>query len=173
MKLYRIAAHGWAGTQADAKATAKDQGALWRPVEVPTDKPTLLAWLNDEANFPLHLPLDPDGEHAAKRELAEEQLSGAPDEGRFWEVGPHTKDPPRVSPAFLGDLKSQAEFVPISKSAAIAASYGACPKCQRKWTAQVLSGIATASIDELQLIAESIKRHVGELREGIEEGTRQ
>lgn len=130
-------------------------------IDVPNQPEQLAAWLNERQVPPI------------AGEEPEQQLSGAPDEGRFWEVGPPTKDPPRISPAFLGDLKSQAEFVPISKSAAIAASYHACPKCQRKWTAQVLSGIATASLDDLQLIAESIKRHVGELREGIEEGTRQ
>jgi hypothetical protein len=67
VKLYRIAftdrksGEGkvrWAGTQAAAKAAFKelvaehdrfnvDQPA---PVDVPTDKPGLLAWLNDNAN---------------------------------------------------------------------------------------------------------------------------
>lgn len=45
MKLYRILGHAWAGTQADAKAASKEHKAPWRAVEVPTDKPGLLAFL--------------------------------------------------------------------------------------------------------------------------------
>ncbi len=48
MKLYRIAGLGWTGTQAEARAEAKHHGTAWQPVEVPTDKPGLIAWLNDE-----------------------------------------------------------------------------------------------------------------------------
>lgn len=134
-------------------------------IDVPSSPAELASWLNLRR-------VGPTGSTLAQ-EKADEQLASAPHDARFWEVGPPTKEPPRVAPAFLGDLKSQAEFVPISKSAAIAASYDGCPKCHRTWTAQVLLGIGTASIDDLQLIAEAIKRHVGELRQGIEEGTRQ
>lgn len=49
----------WAGTQADAKQAAKDmqvefpncQKPVITPVEFPTDKTGLLAWLNDNKNF--------------------------------------------------------------------------------------------------------------------------
>lgn len=44
MKLYRKADGTWAGTQADAGKGAAS-------VEVPTDKPSLLAWLNENAVF--------------------------------------------------------------------------------------------------------------------------
>lgn len=40
MKLYRKTDGTWAGTQAEA-------GKGFEPVEVPTDKPGLIAWLND------------------------------------------------------------------------------------------------------------------------------
>lgn len=54
MKLYRISNEsglviGWAGTQADAKTTAKDKNGDWKETEVPTDKPSLLSWLNTHA----------------------------------------------------------------------------------------------------------------------------
>ena len=45
MRLYRIGAV-WRGTQADAKAEAKRSGLEWVEIDVPTDKPGLLAWLN-------------------------------------------------------------------------------------------------------------------------------
>lgn len=43
MRLYCTDAGQWAGTQADARALA---GKAWEEVDVPTDKPGLLAWLN-------------------------------------------------------------------------------------------------------------------------------
>lgn len=57
MKLYKITwengsderAVRWEGTQADAAAVKKrfaDQDPILEGVEVPTDKPSLLAWLN-------------------------------------------------------------------------------------------------------------------------------
>lgn len=52
MRLYRTARGHWAGTQADARAAALDDGAGardWAEVDVPTDKPGLLAWLNANA----------------------------------------------------------------------------------------------------------------------------
>ena len=66
MRLYKITAPtyndneehnavAWAGTQADAKATAKAmQPGVYKPsieeVDFPTDKPNLLAWLNAHFN---------------------------------------------------------------------------------------------------------------------------
>ena len=49
MKLYRIntvTGPRWHGTQADAKAEAKQLGTEFAQVDVPTDKPGLIAWLN-------------------------------------------------------------------------------------------------------------------------------
>jgi hypothetical protein len=143
-------------------------------VDVPDRAPELAAWLNAR-RVPLQgdafdglVPLNPAADELLG-ELRSTQLASEPQEGRFWELGPPTKDPPRVAPAFLGDLNSSAEFVPIARSAAIADSYGACPKCQRTWTGQVLAGIASASLDDLQLIAQAIKDHVQELGQQIEE----
>lgn len=52
MKLYRInttAGPRWFGTQADAKAGTKELGGgSYEQVEVPTDKPNLLIWLNEQ-----------------------------------------------------------------------------------------------------------------------------
>ncbi len=47
MRLYRTPSGKWAGTQDDAKALAKAEGTTWALVEVPVDKPGLLAFLND------------------------------------------------------------------------------------------------------------------------------
>lgn len=46
MKLYTTPKGRWAGTQADAKAIGKEDGG-WSEAEVPTDKPGLLAFLNE------------------------------------------------------------------------------------------------------------------------------
>jgi hypothetical protein len=125
-------------------------------VDVPGSPAELAAWLNVRG-----VPL------AEAQRTAGERPEPS-DEGHFWEAGPATKEPPRYDPKHHGDF-GNVEFVPITRSAAIAASYGACPKCQRTWAAQVLAGIATASLDELQTIGEAIKRHVAELAEQIEE----
>jgi hypothetical protein len=46
MKLYLTANRFWTGTQADAKLYGKDV----EQIEVPTDKPGLVAWLQEEWN---------------------------------------------------------------------------------------------------------------------------
>lgn len=48
MKLYTTPKGRWAGTQADAKEIGKEDGG-WREDEVPTDKPGLLAFLNEHS----------------------------------------------------------------------------------------------------------------------------
>ena len=55
MKLYTNAKGQWVGTQAEAKTIGAEQ------TEVPTDKPSLLAWLNNrtEATNALGLPVEP------------------------------------------------------------------------------------------------------------------
>ncbi len=44
MRLYTNNQGSWVGTQADAK---REFGKNWREVDVPTDKPTLLTFLNE------------------------------------------------------------------------------------------------------------------------------
>lgn len=46
MRLYVTTAGRWAGTQADAARLGKEDGARWEQIEVPTDKPGLLEFLN-------------------------------------------------------------------------------------------------------------------------------
>jgi hypothetical protein len=61
MQLYRVTSrhamdgtcYEWCGTKADAAAAAKKakddfevESVMWEPVEVPTDKPGLMRWLN-------------------------------------------------------------------------------------------------------------------------------
>lgn len=53
MRLYRTAAGHWHGTQDAARA---DAGRDWQQIEVPTDKPGLLAWLNEQGAPPSAKP---------------------------------------------------------------------------------------------------------------------
>jgi hypothetical protein len=55
MKLYTNAKGQWVGTQAEAKTIGAEM------TDVPTDKPSLLAWLNNktEAANALGLPVEP------------------------------------------------------------------------------------------------------------------
>lgn len=46
MRLYQSPDGVWTGTQADAKAHAKDADTTWQETEVPVDKAGLLAFLN-------------------------------------------------------------------------------------------------------------------------------
>lgn len=46
MRLYLIGPL-WRGTEAEAKAAARETGGDWQKVEVPTDKPGLLTFLNE------------------------------------------------------------------------------------------------------------------------------
>jgi hypothetical protein len=46
MRLYLVPNGEWAGTQADAKVIAKRVGQPFKEVDVPTDKPNLLEFLN-------------------------------------------------------------------------------------------------------------------------------
>lgn len=50
MRLYRTRSGNWVGTQADATRVAREDGSNghWRQVEVPTDKPGLIAWLGSQ-----------------------------------------------------------------------------------------------------------------------------
>ena len=46
MKLYQSPDGVWTGTQADAKAHARESATTWKETEVPVDKAGLLAFLN-------------------------------------------------------------------------------------------------------------------------------
>ena len=46
MRLYKTPLGQWAGTQSDARIFKATHGVGYEQVEVPTDKPSLLAWLN-------------------------------------------------------------------------------------------------------------------------------
>lgn len=61
MRLYKNTRGQWFGTQADAKAG----GADWKEINVPTDKPSLLQWLNMGAPFEHDLCDTPDTPVAA------------------------------------------------------------------------------------------------------------
>lgn len=50
MKLYRSKGSIWTGTQADAKAA--QGGTDFEAIEVPVDKPSLIAWLNANVSAP-------------------------------------------------------------------------------------------------------------------------
>jgi hypothetical protein len=122
-------------------------------VDVPNSPEELAEWLNvrwvqRDAHDPT-LSEVLDLERAKQRE-DDLQLSGRPTEGRFWEVGPPTKDPPRLSPAFLGDLASGAEFVPVTKAAEIDRLLQRCPKCHGGELGHFLHWLAAAPAADLE-----------------------
>lgn len=141
----------------------QDKGAS--RVEVPTDAAGLCAWLNDR-RVPICLP-----------QFVEPQLADEPAGDKPWIVGPPTRDPPRVSPAFLGDLAAGAEFVPVAKAAEIDRQLARCPTCSRSAIAalepeHVVDWVRKfAGLDALQSVAEAIRDQVRELDEQIEERT--
>jgi hypothetical protein len=146
MDFYRLKKPGseWFARQGDAIKAARAEKVEWEKVEVPDSKPDRLAWLNANVRGG---SVDEDVE-----------IDQGMDEERFWEVGPKTKEPPRFLPQFLGDATARVDFVPITRSALIAASYNGCPKCQRTWTTQVIMGIHSAKPDDLQRIRDEIDR---------------
>lgn len=156
MDFYRLKKPGseWFSRQGDAIKAARAEKVEWEKVEVPDSKPERLEWLNANAR-------GGDVESATPVEVDQGR-----DEAHFWEVGPKTKTPPRLRPAFLGDEQAGVEFVPITRSAAIAASYRGCPKCQGTFVAQVIMGIHNVSLDDL----ESIQRTIDLRRERINAG---
>jgi hypothetical protein len=153
MDFYRLKKPGseWFARQGDAIKASRAEKVEWEKVEVPDSKPERLAWLNAHAR-------------GGDVDDTPVEVDQGMDEERFWEVGPKTKNPPRLRPAFLGDERAGVEFVPITHSAAIAASYNGCPKCQRTFTAQVIMGIGNVKLDDL----ESIQRVVDLRREQLQ-----
>jgi hypothetical protein len=93
MRLYRTRSGNWAGTQADAARIAREDGSLgkWQQVDVPTDKPGLIAWLSaqpiadepveithsaadDLKIVPIPAPDDAFAAEAARRATIEEEI---------------------------------------------------------------------------------------------------
>lgn len=64
MRFYRIDTGQWFNTQQEAKAAAKAASTRWGPVDVPTDKPGLLAWLAAQAAPSPETLLGPQGDIA-------------------------------------------------------------------------------------------------------------
>jgi hypothetical protein len=85
MRLYRTAKGTWVGRQDEAR---KD-GRGWEPVDVPTDKPRLLAWLNDHITPPSNDNETPAfllGRSDAERGMTANPY-GSPDLRDEWERG--------------------------------------------------------------------------------------
>lgn len=62
MKFYLIEAGGdweWSDTQTEAKAKARQLKGTWKLIEVPTDKPGLLAFLSEWAGPPVEASEEP------------------------------------------------------------------------------------------------------------------
>lgn len=154
MDFYRLKKPGseWFARQGDAIKAARAEKVEWEKVEVPDSKPERLAWLNANARG---------GDVEDAEPVVVDQ---GEDEERFWEVGPKTKNPPRIPTTFIADERAGVEFVPITRSAAIAASYKGCPKCQRTYMAQVIMGMSNLRLDDV----ESIQRAIDHRREQLQ-----
>lgn len=48
MRLYLTSTGQWSGTQSEAAGFARANGGTWQQIDVPTDKPSLIAWLNNQ-----------------------------------------------------------------------------------------------------------------------------
>lgn len=139
--------------------------------EVPDRAPELCAWLNAR-----RVPLEGDAFDGIipVNEAAHELLAAArgvtaePTEGDFFRLGPSTKNPLRVAPAFLGDIEAGAEFVPVTKAAEIDRLLGRCPACHSSADAarQRIAGgeldairnwIETATAEQLDDLADLIE----------------
>jgi hypothetical protein len=151
MKLYHHAGSWQLPGKQDRKAAR---------VDVPGAPPELCAWLNARRvpvqgdAFDGLVPLN-DAAHELLGE-ARTQLASDPGAGEQYRLGPVTKDPPRISPAFLGDLAGGAEFVPISKAAEIDRLLARCPKCHGSAEAHVISWATSADRETLQRLAATI-----------------
>jgi hypothetical protein len=156
MDFYRLNQPGseWLPRQGDAIKADRGVKVGWTKIEVPTSsKPLMTEWLNANAR-------------GGDVEDIPVEVDHGEDEERFWEVGPKTKNPPRIPTSFIADERAGVEFVPITRSAAIAASYRGCPKCQRTFVAQVIMGMSNIGLDDV----ESIQRALDHRREQLGEG---
>lgn len=75
MRLYRSKGRVWTGTQADAKA-ANDGSKDFEEIEVPTDKPSLMKWLNEFDVRPGEKPPVPVIPTSEEMGLSDEQVEG-------------------------------------------------------------------------------------------------
>ena len=73
MRLYLTSTGEWTGNQSDAAGLVRANGGTWEQIDVPTDKPGLIAWLTQEwARFsmiaarsaPMTAPTDVDAQRA-------------------------------------------------------------------------------------------------------------
>jgi hypothetical protein len=154
MKLYRIAGHGWAGTQAEAKAEAKEFSTLWRPVEVPTDKPGLLAWLNDENHFAPPQNIDPEGTPLVHdlADLADTQLA----------------PPPCNTPGEASGRCARCNGVlSFTATAALATARSLDLAAFDDW----LATVGIDGLDKLQLAGEALRARVREIGGKLDAGT--
>lgn len=154
MKLYRAAGHLWLGTQAEAKAVAREHGTKWTAVDVPTDKPGLIAWLNDEGRV---IP-------ATEPDILEPQLASEGQGDEPWIAGEATRDPPRYAPQYGRQFEDRVEFVPVTRAAEINRQLGRCPRCSGTPLARVLDWIGEASLDDLDKAANHIRDQVADMK---------
>ena len=93
MKLYTIIDNGivraWEGTQAAAKAAAKEYDGEWKEFEVGTAKDDLLEFLN---KFVINMDEEGNHEEAAASEEEEEEEEGEEDEAEEEEIGPRERE---------------------------------------------------------------------------------
>lgn len=73
MRLYLTSAGEWTGNQSDAAGLARANGGTWEQIDVPTDKPGLIAWLTGQwARFSIvPTPLCPSATTEAEAQRAE------------------------------------------------------------------------------------------------------
>ena len=73
MRLYLTSTGEWTGNQSDAAGLVRANGGTWEQIDVPTDKPGLIAWLTQQwARFstiaapsaPMTAPTDADAQRA-------------------------------------------------------------------------------------------------------------
>jgi len=85
MRLYLTSTGQWSGTQSDAAGLVRANGGTWEQADVPTDKPGLIAWLNDRQAGaapatapPASKPTDADAQRAEglRRISIEEEIQG-------------------------------------------------------------------------------------------------
>src|SRR3546814_18281487 len=73
MRLYLTSTGEWTGNQSDAAGLVRANGGTWEQIDVPTDKPGLIAWLTQqwtrfptiaEPSAPLTAPTQTDAQRA-------------------------------------------------------------------------------------------------------------
>lgn len=77
MRLYLTSTGKWTGNQNDAAGLVRANGGTWEQIDVPTDKPGLIAWLTQQwARFsmiaPMTAPTDADAQRLRRISIEEE-----------------------------------------------------------------------------------------------------